>query len=71
MALVFKPFPITDKHNKILPGTLAVCENCESHEFLVMFVDKQTHPHFQCVGCTTSYCDTFDGSQCSDWEGVN
>jgi hypothetical protein len=71
MVLTFKPTGVTDKDGKSTPASLGECGVCHDRTFFVVFIGKQTHPHYQCVTCDTSYCGTFDGSQCTDWEGVN
>ena len=55
---------LTDIDGNAIPGEMAVCGNCGECEFVITRINSQNHPHYQCLGCTTSYCGTWDGEQC-------
>ncbi len=37
-------------------GKLAVCDVCDSQEFIVFQLDGHDHLHLQCAVCRKSYC---------------
>jgi hypothetical protein len=66
--LIMRTVTLTDMDGNPVPGGMAECGKCQGCEFIIIRVRQQDHPHFQCIECTTSYCGTWDGSQCSERE---
>lgn len=60
-AIKLRLVSVHDKDGASEKATLATCGACGSDQFHVFQIERQDHPHLQCVGCDTSYCSRKGG----------
>ena len=47
---------VFDSRGRAVSAEVLVCNRCEGEVWVCFVIEEQTHWHFQCVGCNTSYC---------------
>ena len=51
-----RPDVVFDSQGRAVSALIFVCAHCAEDVWVCFIVEGQTHNHFQCVECGTSYC---------------